>query len=422
MHKKPNKKLRNQKIKLKASRSKKSTQKSFSLDKTGQEITKQPKKYKKLKDKGAHEPFRSSGDMLHEDSMPYEGNTSRGDNISRENSTNRRSRDRYDPWRVEKSIIGGQTSKFESFFLVTLLIIMFLGSYGVGWFLGGFLRQELNQAGISSQTQPIDQDSDTDVPKERTADDPEKLEELDGQDTDQAARNGQEDNLGPIESGEEGNSDISSGAIPTPDITGKKLIALTFDDGPSGAITDQLLMHLRQKQVRATFFVLGYMAERSPHQLQKEISEGHEVGSHTANHTAFSRMSAADLINDSVRMNQIFTNILGHNTPFMRPPYGDGAYTEKARKNIGQPMILWTVDTLDWKYRDAPTVRNNAVKDAFDGAIILFHDVYQSTVDAIPAIIDDLRAQGYEFLTVSELAKVRGVTMQNGLVYGSFTP
>lgn len=312
-------------------------------------------------------------------------------------------RNRYDPWRVE----GDRSSRWESLLLMTVLCVMFLGAYGLGWCLGGALRQKISQNDTSlAQIEPKEETSEA---------------ELDI-DADSGEKNQQAENEAEPIKDDNTNSETEEVApIPAPNITGKKLIALTFDDGPSGAVTEQLLGYLREKQVRATFFVIGYMAERTPSQVQKEASEGHEIGSHTTNHTAFSRMSAADLVNDSLRMNQLFVTILGHNTPFVRPPYGDGAYTEKARTSAGQPMILWTVDTLDWKYRDTQTVRQNAVKDAFDGAIILFHDVYQTTADAIPLIIDDLRAQGYEFLTVSELAKARGVTMQNGVVYGSFT-
>lgn len=318
-----------------------------------------------------------------------------------------KNQDRYDPWRVE----GAKESKWESLILIVLLLAMFVGAYMAGWTLGGMLRQRIERRGEAEQSEQSDE-IETHEPEESEAENANREEN--------SPEAGSETKV--AENPNQPSEAEKTQAIASPDITGKRLIALTFDDGPSGAVTDQLLSHLRDKQVRATFFVLGYMAERTPSQLQREVSEGHEVGSHSANHTAFSRMTGADLANDTVRMNQIFMNILGHNTPFMRPPYGDGAYTEKAKVNIGQPMILWTVDTLDWKYRDAQTVRQNAVKDAFDGAIILFHDVYQSTADAIPLIIDDLRAQGYEFLTVSELAKARGVTLQNGVVYGSFTP
>lgn len=320
-----------------------------------------------------------------------------------------KSKDRYDPWRVE----GVKTSKWESLVLTVLLVAMFAGAYALGWTLGGALRRQIEHRNEAEGSEQFGQAEDQNSKEDES--DAEEAKEEEGEA--EAELSAKEE-----KSSEQPSEAEKSQAISPPDITGKKLIALTFDDGPSGAVTDQLLNHLRDKQVRATFFVLGYMAERTPSQLQREVSEGHEVGSHSANHTAFSRMTGADLANDTARMNQIFMNILGHNTPFMRPPYGDSAYSEKARLNVGQPMILWTVDTLDWKHRNAEVVCQNAVKDAFDGAIILFHDVYQSTADAIPLIIDDLRAQGYEFLTVSELAKARGVTMQNGVVYGSFRP
>ena len=85
-------------------------------------------------------------------------------------------------------------------------------------------------------------------------------------------------------------------------------------------------------------------------------------------------------------------------------------------------MILWTVDPEDWKYRNTTTVRANVVSRAFDGAIVLMHDIHGTTVEAVAGIIDDLRAAGYEFLTVSEMAKERGVVLQNGYSYGSFRP
>ncbi len=201
---------------------------------------------------------------------------------------------------------------------------------------------------------------------------------------------------------------------------GKKLVALTFDDGPSSATTPRLLEILRQKGVHATFFVVGNMAQKSPGLLQQEVAEGHEVGSHTPAHRNLSKMNAAGVRAEAEEMNRIFREILGKTPPFTRPPYG--AYNEIARTNMMQPFILWTVDPEDWKYRNAATVRSRVTGAVFDGAIVLMHDIHATTVDAVANIIDDLRARGYEFLTVSEMAKVRGVTLENGGVYGSFRP
>lgn len=200
--------------------------------------------------------------------------------------------------------------------------------------------------------------------------------------------------------------------------TGRKLIALTFDDGPSAATTSRLLDILKEKNVKVTFFALGNLAERNPALLQREEAEGHEVGSHTPYHNQQTKLSPASIQAEAATMNQIFINILGHSPAFTRPPYG--SVNDSVRTNLAQPLILWSIDPEDWKYRNAATVRANVVGAAHDGAIALMHDIYATTVDAVPGIIDDLRAQGYEFLTVSELAKARGVALQNGWTYYNF--
>ncbi len=216
--------------------------------------------------------------------------------------------------------------------------------------------------------------------------------------------------------------DMSVVPIPyeVPDYTGKKLIALTFDDGPSSITTSRLLDILRERGVKATFFVLGNMAQRSPELLKREVAEGHEVGSHTMTHRNLARATVQEISWENEQMNNIFVQILGVAPGIMRPPYG--AITDTVRSTVAQPMVIWTIDPEDWKYKDAVAVRSKVVNAAFDGAIILVHDIHASTIDAIPGIIDDLRAQGYEFLTVSDLAKVRGVTLERGWTYGSFRP
>ena len=123
---------------------------------------------------------------------------------------------------------------------------------------------------------------------------------------------------------------------------------------------------------------------------------------------------------DVANMDQIFMNTLGRKVAIMRPPYG--AVSDIMRGYLGKPMIYWSVDPQDWKYRNAATVRANVVGAAHDGAIVLMHDIHASTVDAVANIIDDLRAQGYEFLTVSELAAARGVGLTSGVVYYNFRP
>ncbi len=202
--------------------------------------------------------------------------------------------------------------------------------------------------------------------------------------------------------------------------TGRKLVALTFDDGPSAAQTPRLLQILREKGVKATFFVVGNMAQKAPDILRQEEAEGHEVASHTMTHANLKRSTVEGIKWEVAAVDGVFMDILGHGPSLMRPPYGN--ISNEARKLINQPFILWTVDPEDWKYKNAATVRQNVVSRTFDGAIILLHDIHATTVDAVAGIIDDLKAAGYEFMTVTELAAARGVVMKNGVAYGSFRP
>lgn len=197
------------------------------------------------------------------------------------------------------------------------------------------------------------------------------------------------------------------------------LIALTFDDGPS-TYTTRLLQILREKGVKATFFVIGNMAQKSPDLVRQEIAEGHEVGSHTMTHANLKKSTIEGIKWEVAAMDELFLNILGVKPALMRPPYGN--INDNVRTYVPQPLILWTVDTEDWKSRNTASVRQRAVADAFDGAVILMHDVYGTTVDAVAGIIDDLRAAGYEFRTVSELARERGIILKAGTSYGSFRP
>ena len=207
---------------------------------------------------------------------------------------------------------------------------------------------------------------------------------------------------------------------PVSQSSGRKLVALTFDDGPSAAQTPRLLQILREKNVKATFFVLGNLAKKSPEILRQEEAEGHEVGSHTMTHANLKRSTLEELKWELSAVNSTFVEILGHAPTLMRPPYGN--INNNVRNYANLPLILWAVDPEDWRYRDVATVRRNVVYNTFDGAIILLHDIHATTVDAVAGIIDDLKAAGYEFMTVSELAAARGIKLQNGVVYGSFRP
>ena len=201
-------------------------------------------------------------------------------------------------------------------------------------------------------------------------------------------------------------------------LIGKKLVALTFDDGPSSATTMRLLDILKEKKAIATFFELGGMARNHPEITRRAAQEGHEVGSHTMWHQnliAVSRSAAEGDINEA---KAVFREILGEEPKLTRMPYGNSnAFTASV---AGTPLVYWSIDTRDWESKNADSVTEIAVSRAYDGAIILMHDIYDSTVDAVPRIIDQLRNEGFEFVTVSELAELKGEELKNGETYVDF--
>ena len=204
------------------------------------------------------------------------------------------------------------------------------------------------------------------------------------------------------------------------DTTGKKLVALTFDDGPSSVTTPRLLDILYEKDAPATFFMLGKMARGNPDIVRRIEKEGHIAGSHTMYHQNLIRIPSAAAKDDIAESKAVYSNILGHNPTLTRPPYGN--VNDTVRDNVNSPIILWSVDTLDWKNKNTDEILAVTKEQVHDGAIILMHDIYDTTVDAVPVVIDELRKDGYDFVTVAELAKLRNIDPSNGSVYYNFRP
>lgn len=201
---------------------------------------------------------------------------------------------------------------------------------------------------------------------------------------------------------------------------GKMLVALTFDDGPSITTTPKLLDILYAKDVPATFFMLGSKARNNPEIIRRAEKEGHIVASHTMYHQNLIRISANAAKDDIAEAKSVFNDILGHEPVLTRPPYGN--INNTVRGSVGTPMILWSVDTLDWKNKNVDEILAVTKEQVHDGAIILMHDIYDTTIDAVPVIIDELRKNGYEFVTIAELAEFRSVDLQNGAAYYNFRP
>ena len=192
-----------------------------------------------------------------------------------------------------------------------------------------------------------------------------------------------------------------------------KCVALTFDDGP-GPKTGQLLDALKQANAAATFFVVGPNAEARPQVLARMLAEGHEIGNHTWNHRMLTSLAPDRVAKEIGSAAGAVEDATGAAPTLLRPPYG--ATNNTVKKAAGVPVILWDVDTLDWKVRDASKVVSNALRDTKPGSIVLMHDIHSSTVEAVPAILKGLRAKGYHFVTVSEL--LASTNPQDGAVYG----
>ncbi|MBR3253124.1 polysaccharide deacetylase family protein [Candidatus Saccharibacteria bacterium] len=203
-------------------------------------------------------------------------------------------------------------------------------------------------------------------------------------------------------------------------LEGKMLVALTFDDGPSSATTPTLLDILYKEDVPATFFMLGNMARNNPDIVRRAESEGHIVASHTMYHQNLIRIPTAAVQSDVGETNAVFNSILGHLPALTRPPYGN--FNGTVSSIIGTPLILWSVDTLDWKNKSPDAIMSTTLSQVHDGAIILMHDIHPTTVETVPTLINTLRDLGYEFVTIPELAHLRGRSLVSGVAYYNFRP
>jgi peptidoglycan/xylan/chitin deacetylase (PgdA/CDA1 family) len=182
-------------------------------------------------------------------------------------------------------------------------------------------------------------------------------------------------------------------------------IAMTFDDGPHPLLTPRLLDMLKARGIKATFFLIGQNAAEYPDIVRRIAAEGHEIGNHTWNHPQLTKLSPAALREEIDRTSSTIAEIIGKPLLVMRPPYGaTSSYINHwMNREFGMKVILWSVDPLDWKYRNSARVERQILAAAQPGAIILSHDIHATTVAAMPNVFDSLLAKGYRFVTVSEL-------------------
>lgn len=195
-----------------------------------------------------------------------------------------------------------------------------------------------------------------------------------------------------------------------------KAVALTFDDGPSRAHTGKILNTLQQYGAHATFFVLGDRARVDGDILQMQLAAGCEIASHSWNHPNLSKSKWKKVKSQIDRTNRIVKKLTnGYEINYLRPPYG--AISDKMRRKVKMPMVLWSLDTLDWKSRNPKKIFKQVKKGVSDGDIILMHDIYGTTAEACEQIVPWLQEQGYDVLTVSELMTRNGKTLEKGKAY-----
>ncbi len=191
--------------------------------------------------------------------------------------------------------------------------------------------------------------------------------------------------------------------------TGEKLIALTYDDGPNPTITPRLLKLLQSKGARATFFLLGESVKAHPEIVKTIVDAGMEIGNHSDTHPQFTKLSEEKIRSElQTNHDRIISAAPNATIRTMRPPYG--AYNGtvmRVAEQMGYKVILWSVDTNDWRKRTTEQMTQTVLKEARDGAIILMHDRYETSLQTTAQILDSLSAQGYRFVTISELLSHR---------------
>ena len=197
-----------------------------------------------------------------------------------------------------------------------------------------------------------------------------------------------------------------------------KLGCFTFDDGPGGKYTNKLMDNLDKYDARVTFFVVGSRVNSYKSTLKRAYDQGNEIGSHTYSHSNLTKLNDAELKKEINDTNNLIENVTGAKPTLIRPPYG--STNDKVKKTSGMYNILWSIDTLDWKHRDKNKVADAITKNAFDGAIVLMHDIYETSVDGALIAMDKLSKEGYAFVTVDEMRELRGAEWDISKNYTSF--
>ncbi len=186
----------------------------------------------------------------------------------------------------------------------------------------------------------------------------------------------------------------------------KKVVALTFDDGPS-KYTEKILDILKKYDACATFFVVGNKVEFYSDQLKRMLKEGSEIGNHSYSHKWLNRLTKEEFQEEINKTQKAIKKETGFTPKLFRPTYG--GYSDKLKTYTDLTFVLWTVDSSDWKVKNTEKILNNILPNVQDGSIILMHDNHSYAVKALDDVIKKLKEEGYQFVTVSELLEIKNL-------------
>lgn len=182
----------------------------------------------------------------------------------------------------------------------------------------------------------------------------------------------------------------------------QKTVALTFDDGPNGEYTGELLDGLKKREVQASFFLTGRCIEGNERLVQRMKEEGHLVGVHCLEHVDLTKLRLEDAKRQLDETKSRIQEAAGISPEYIRPPYG--SWNEALTEAVSLEPVFWTVDSVDWKLKNTDQIVRHVIKETGDGDVILMHDSFRTSVDAALTVIDILKANGYTFVTVDELS------------------
>ena len=196
----------------------------------------------------------------------------------------------------------------------------------------------------------------------------------------------------------------------------KKLVALTFDDGPNHN-TNRILDILDKYNVKATFFVLGTNINGNEGIIKRMNDLGMEIGNHTYSHRLLTKLEDDEIKKEIKNVDDLIFNITNKYPSLIRPSYG--SINNRIKRIVDRPLIIWNIDTLDWKYHNSKRIADRVLNKVSDGDIVLMHDIYRATANSLEIIIPKLLNDGYQLVTVSELFYYRDINLENGHIYSN---